>query len=104
MSGSPWHKNLKSKGPDGDIGSPPEFAKALEAGENVWAYHSGLTVDSHSSEALLVNAAYEAGDSNPNEKILITSVSGSTQIVSGSRARELAMKETDGTKWLQPLK
>jgi prepilin-type N-terminal cleavage/methylation domain-containing protein len=40
---SAWHKAAKnSRGPDGDIGSKPDYTQCLERGENHWAYMTGL--------------------------------------------------------------
>ncbi len=39
---SAWHQTAMGGGPDNDFGSPPDFLKCLEAGENHWAYLSGL--------------------------------------------------------------
>ena len=43
VAGSAWHNAAPEKKPDNDLGSPPTYAKALETGENHWAYVSGLT-------------------------------------------------------------
>jgi prepilin-type N-terminal cleavage/methylation domain-containing protein len=44
IDGCVYHKSsANKKGPDGDKGSAPEFAQALEQGENAFAYVSGLS-------------------------------------------------------------
>jgi hypothetical protein len=43
VPGSAWHNQSPNKRPDDDIGSPPDYAQALERGENHWAYVTGLT-------------------------------------------------------------
>ena len=40
--GSAWHDAAPNHKPDNDIGMPPDFSKALERGENHWAYVFGL--------------------------------------------------------------
>jgi hypothetical protein len=45
VPGSAWHDEAPHKKPDNDIGTKPDFARALERGENHWAYVSGLTAD-----------------------------------------------------------
>jgi hypothetical protein len=43
VAGSAWHDEARQQKPDNDIGAKPDFARALERGENHWAYVSGLT-------------------------------------------------------------
>jgi hypothetical protein len=43
VPGSAWHDEAPLRRPDNDIGTKPDFAQALERGENHWAYVSGLT-------------------------------------------------------------
>ena len=45
VAGCAWHQPISGKVPE-DIGEPPDYAKALERGENHWAYVSGLRDDS----------------------------------------------------------
>jgi len=39
----PYHKSAPGQKPDGDKGRAPEYAQALEQGENAFAYVSGLS-------------------------------------------------------------
>lgn len=43
VPGSAWHDEAPQRRPDNDLGAKPDFAQALERGENHWAYVSGLT-------------------------------------------------------------
>lgn len=58
-----WHKNSPSgdgKRPDNEIGTAPDFAKALQRGECAYAYVSGLNLSSRGSLPLLTNAFSES--------------------------------------------
>ncbi|MCB1098105.1 MAG: hypothetical protein KDN22_21215 [Verrucomicrobiae bacterium] len=48
VHGSAWHNTLPSGRlmPDGVVGDPPNYDRALERGENHWAYVSQLNSDS----------------------------------------------------------
>ena len=54
VAGSAWHTAPQhgelGPGPDNLIGDPPDYPRALEEGENHWAYVSGL--NNHSDERL----------------------------------------------------
>jgi prepilin-type N-terminal cleavage/methylation domain-containing protein len=59
----PWHKNSpdgKGKGPDGAIGTAPDFTQALMPGECAWAYVSGHDGSSNSNLPMLANAFSES--------------------------------------------
>ncbi len=53
VAGSAWHEPTRQgntvRGPDNVIGEGPDYPKALEKGENHWAYVSGLTNSSDSN-------------------------------------------------------
>jgi prepilin-type N-terminal cleavage/methylation domain-containing protein len=51
----PYHKPAKDQRPDGDIGREPDFAQALETGENAFAYVSGLSNSSLGRLPLIAN-------------------------------------------------
>ena len=63
IQGDAWHKSSVSgdgKRPDNEIGSAPDFAKALQRGECAYAYVSGLNLASRGSLPLLANAFSES--------------------------------------------
>jgi|688.fasta_scaffold868099_1 hypothetical protein len=63
IAGDAWHKSSVSgdgKRPDNEIGSAPDFAKALQRGECAYAYVSGLNLASRGSLPLLANAFSES--------------------------------------------
>lgn len=71
--GSAWHDSLPSgaNGPDGKIGSPPEYFNALEKGENHWAYVEGANNGSKGNQPLVVDGFSETAgvfSLNPLEK------------------------------------
>lgn len=51
----PYHESSPGKGPDGDKGREPEYAQALEQGENAFAYVSGLSSASDGRLPLIAN-------------------------------------------------
>ena len=51
----PYHESSRDKGPDGDVGHSPEYAQALEQGENAFAYVSGLSSSSSGRLPLIAN-------------------------------------------------
>lgn len=56
VAGSAWHQGSKGNaGADGDIGSKPDYAQALEKGENHWAYVSGLSNTSPTSLPIIAD-------------------------------------------------
>ncbi|MEZ5330152.1 MAG: hypothetical protein R3F19_34330 [Verrucomicrobiales bacterium] len=57
VPGSAYHKTLPAgqTRPDGDIGESPMFNKALERGENHWAYVSGLSNQSESNLPIIAD-------------------------------------------------
>lgn len=59
VAGSAWHDEAPRKRPDNDIGTKPDFAPALERGENHWAYVSGLTADAESKLPLMADGFVE---------------------------------------------
>ena len=63
IEGDAWHKNSPSgdgKGPDNIIGSPPDFAQALQRGECAYAYVSGLELTSRGDLPLIANGFSES--------------------------------------------
>jgi hypothetical protein len=58
VAGCAWHGSRKGKPPK-DIGTPPDYAKALERGENHWAYVSGLRTDSSYSLPIIADGFSE---------------------------------------------
>jgi hypothetical protein len=64
ISGDAWHKNSPSGDwkmpPDNEIGTAPDFAEALMAGECAWAYVTGLNQQSDPQLPLLANAFSES--------------------------------------------
>jgi hypothetical protein len=59
VPGSAWHEEAPLRRPDNDIGTKPDFAQALERGENHWAYVSGLTTESASNLPLIADGFVE---------------------------------------------
>jgi hypothetical protein len=57
VPGSAWHDSLPegAKVPNGEIGTAPDFNKALEEGENHWAYVNGLNNGSRGTLPLIVD-------------------------------------------------
>jgi len=70
ISGDAYHKTAPKGEPDGDIGIEPEFAQALEQGENAFAYVSGLSSSDDSMLPLVANGFAQPGvwSKNRNEK------------------------------------
>ena len=63
IAGDAWHKNSPSgdgKGPDNIIGTPPDFAQALQRGECAYAYVSGLELTSRGDLPLIANGFSES--------------------------------------------
>jgi prepilin-type N-terminal cleavage/methylation domain-containing protein len=60
VPGSAWHDGAKGKKPDGDIGSKPDYAQALERGENHWAYIGGLNSSSSSQLPIIADGFTES--------------------------------------------
>jgi hypothetical protein len=58
IEGCAWHQSNGGKQPH-DIGEPPDYAKALERGENHWAYVSGLTQTSSASLPIIADGFTE---------------------------------------------
>jgi hypothetical protein len=59
VPGSAWHDEARKKRPDNVIGTKPDFAQALERGENHWAYVSGLTTESAPTLPLIADGFVE---------------------------------------------
>ena len=59
VPGSAWHDEAPQKKPDNNIGTKPDFARALERGENHWAYVSGLTADNDPKLPLMADGFVE---------------------------------------------
>jgi prepilin-type N-terminal cleavage/methylation domain-containing protein len=59
VPGSAWHKSAKNGKPDDDIGTKPDYAQALERGENHWAYISGLTNTSDANLPIIADGFSE---------------------------------------------
>jgi prepilin-type N-terminal cleavage/methylation domain-containing protein len=59
VTGSQWHSAAKTNGPDGDIGSAPNYEQALERGENHWAYTSGLNQTSNGNLPIIMDGFVE---------------------------------------------
>lgn len=56
VPGSAWHAaSPGGRGPDDDLGAALNFAQCLEAGENHWAYVSGLTQTDSSKLPIIVD-------------------------------------------------
>ncbi len=71
IKGDPWHKDSPADGPDGDAGRAPDFAQCLEAGENAFAYVSGLSSSDPARLPLVANgfsAQPGVWSKNKNEK------------------------------------
>lgn len=90
IQGDAYHKEAKDKKPDNDKGREPDFAQALEPGENAFAYVSGLTQSDEGRIPIIANGF--AGSpgvwaKNPTEKggvfkgkyAVVCRVSGSAQ-------------------------
>jgi len=56
IPGDAWTASAPKGEPDGEIGNAPDYARALDAGENSFAYVSGLTTDSIPRIPLIANA------------------------------------------------
>ena len=56
ISGEVTHRAAPGGGPDGDTGTAPDFAQALEAGECGYAYVSGLSSSDTARLPLIANA------------------------------------------------
>ena len=59
VKGSAWHDEAPNKKPDNDIGTKPDWAPALERGENHWAFVSGLTTSSDPGLPLIADGFVE---------------------------------------------
>jgi hypothetical protein len=59
VAGSAWHDEAPQRKPDNDIGAKPDFAQALERGENHWAYVSGLTAENDPKLPLMADGFVE---------------------------------------------
>ncbi len=63
IANDPWHANSPSgdkKGPDGEIGTAPDFQQALQNGECAWAYVTGHDGSTNSTYPMLANAFSES--------------------------------------------
>ena len=71
IQGDAWHKSSVSgdgKRPDNEMGTAPDFAKALQRGECAYAYVSGLNRQSKPELPLLANAFSESLGVYSNDK------------------------------------
>ncbi|MGI8601580.1 MAG: type II secretion system protein [Verrucomicrobiales bacterium] len=55
VPGSAWHDGAKNKKPDDDVGTRPDYAQALERGENHWAYINGLNNTSNANLPIIAD-------------------------------------------------
>lgn len=60
VPGSAWHDETPEKQPDNVIGTKPDFAQALERGENHWADVSGLRMKSDPKVPLIADGFVES--------------------------------------------
>jgi hypothetical protein len=58
FTGCAWHSSNGGRQPEG-IGNPPDYAHALERGENHWAYVSGLRDDSPANLPIIADGFSE---------------------------------------------
>ena len=89
LPGCAWHRANDMKVPE-DIGEPPDYAQALERGENHWAYVSGLAkirrppsrlsrMDSRSSLAFMPVAEEKKGGVWGGDRAIVVYVDGSVR-------------------------
>lgn len=110
IANDPWHYNSPSgdkKGPDNDIGAPPEYTQALMPGECAYAYVTGLDGGSQTNLPIIANAFSEStgvysadktkkGGVFQGERAVYVTVGGSAKVADCSH--DYKVMEKKGTR------